>query len=119
LGCELGVVSDVKVNEVAQKVLDAAKKSLGDKLEKVVLFGSYARGDYDEDSDVNFFILANVPQEEANKWRGEIRKKLPGIDLEYDLLISLHVTGTEIFYKFRDVLPFYSNIAQEGVEIVA
>ena len=39
------------LNEVTSRVCAAAKEVLGGKLEKVVLFGSYARGDYREWSD--------------------------------------------------------------------
>ena len=38
-----------RINEITQKVLKAAKDTLGDKLDKVILFGSYARGDYDSE----------------------------------------------------------------------
>jgi len=104
-----------RINEVSQKVLQATKDILGDKLEKVILFGSYARGDFDNESDVDFFILANVPQEEATKWRRDIRKRLPGIDLDYDFFVSLHVTESHMFYNHIDILPYYRNILNEGV----
>ena len=105
------------VNEVTQKVLHAAKDILGERLEKVILHGSYARGDFNEASDVDIFILADIPQDEANRCRSSIRRLLPGIDLEYDLIISLHVTGTDVFNRFKHVTPFYKSIIREGVEI--
>jgi uncharacterized protein len=44
----------------------------------ILLFGSRARGDYDEDSDYDFLILTrnNLTGKEKQKVRGEIRKKL-------------------------------------------
>jgi len=111
-------LTDPRINAVTQKVLEAAKDSLGDKLDKVILYGSYARGDHDNESDIDFFILANVPQEEAGKWRGDIRKRLPGIGLDYDIVVSLHVTGSSIFNKYINTLPFYMNIVREGVQLV-
>ena len=107
--------TDPRVISISQKVVQAAKDTLGDKLDKVILCGSYARGDYDHESDVDFFILADVPQEEAGDRRGDIRKRMPGIDLEYDLTISLHVTGKAVFDKFIDTLPLYINVVREGV----
>ena len=38
--------SELKI--VTTTVIQEAKRLFGDKLESVVLFGSYARGDYDE-----------------------------------------------------------------------
>ena len=105
------------INEITNEVLSAAKNTLGERLEKVVLFGSYARGDYDNESDVDIFILANIPQIEADKWRREIRNNMPDLDLEYDMVISLHISCTDIFNKYRQSLPFYQNVMNEGVEI--
>ena len=110
-------MADPRINGVTQKVLDAAKNTLGDRLDKVILFGSYARGDYDSESDIDFCILANVPREEATKWRRDINKQMLGIDLEYDMLVSLHVINSSMFYNHIDILPFYKNVLLEGVEV--
>ena len=108
-------ITDPRISEISQKVLQAAKDTLGDKLDKVILYGSYARGDYNSESDIDFFISARVPQHEANKWRNDIRKKIPGLGLEYDILVSLKVTDVVIFNQYLNVLPFYSNVINEGV----
>ncbi|MCL1820420.1 MAG: nucleotidyltransferase domain-containing protein [Oscillospiraceae bacterium] len=107
--------SDTRVNEVIKKVIKAAQDTLGDRLDRVILFGSYARGDFDSESDIDFLIIAHVSQEEANKRRGDIRKRLPGIDIEYDLTVCLHVTGAEVFNRFQNILPFYQSVLREGV----
>jgi len=108
-------ITDQRIIAVSQVVLKAAKETLGDKLEKVILYGSYARGDHDHESDIDFFILADVPQDEASIQREAVRNCIPNVDLEYDINVSLHVTGKEIFNKFMNTLPFYINIVKEGV----
>ena len=92
-----------KINEITEKVTDAARKSLGEKLDQVILYGSYARGDYNEESDVDIMILADIPLRDRELERKKIRALLNHIDLEYDLLISLNVTDCETFNKF---LPY-------------
>ena len=104
-----------QIAELSQKVVQAAKDTFGEKLDKVILYGSYARGDYDEESDVDFFILADVPQEEASMWRQNMRDCIPYVDLDYDVTVSLHVTGLAIFNRFINTLPFYMNVTREGV----
>jgi uncharacterized protein len=44
----------------------------------ILLFGSRARGDYNEDSDYDFLVLTNnnLSGKEKQKVRGEIRRKL-------------------------------------------
>ena len=110
-------VTDPRINSVILEVVRAAKDTLGDRLDKVILFGSYARGDFDADSDIDICILANVPSEEETQWRRDINKLIPGIDLEYDILVSLRVINSSMFYNHINVLPFYKNVLQEGVEI--
>ena len=108
---------DLQINELSEKVLTAIIDVLGNKLDKVILYGSYARGDYDNESDIDFFILADVPQDEAGKWRSHIRDRISGIDMEYDLFVSLHVTGCEVFYRFVDILPYYANVIRDGIKL--
>ena len=67
--------------------------TLGDKLHKVILYDPYARGDYVSDSDIDFKILADVPQEEVCQWDSRIYEHLSSVGLEYDILISVGVTN--------------------------
>ena len=108
-------ITDPRVIAISQRVVQAAKDTLGDKLDKVILYGSYARGDYDQESDIDFFILADVPQEEAGDRRSDIRDSIPFIDLEFDITVSLHVTGKAVFDKYINTLPYYINVVREGV----
>jgi predicted nucleotidyltransferase len=107
------------LDRITEKVCNAAKAVLGDRLEKVILYGSYARGDYDEYSDVDIFVLADIAQEDCCKTGLNILKQIRGVSLEYDILICPHVTGSATFYRYLDVLPFYTNVLKEGVELYA
>ncbi|MCL1878027.1 MAG: nucleotidyltransferase domain-containing protein [Defluviitaleaceae bacterium] len=108
---------DPRINEVTQKVIKAAQDTLGDKLEKVILFGSYARGDFDEYSDVDFCVLAKVPNEDAWKWDNGISEKIPYLGLEHDIIVSVHVTASDLFHQYADDLPYFTNIINEGIPL--
>jgi len=107
------------LDDVTSRVCAAAKEVLGDKLKKVILYGSYARGDYDEYSDIDFFVLADIPQEECCDASSDIYDRIWEYELEQGLMISPHVTGYETFLNWRNVLPYYMNVIQEGVELYA
>lgn len=111
-------LSNPRINEVAQKVLSAARDTFGDKLNKVILFGSYARGDFDEYSDMDFFVLADVPHDEVNKWEKDIDGRIPDLWFDYDLLVSIHITSKTMFDRYFNVLPYYQSVIREGVELI-
>jgi predicted nucleotidyltransferase len=113
------VCSKAVLDRITGKVCLSAKEVLGDKLEKVYLFGSYARGDYDDESDIDIMVLADIPAADACKTGSKIYYGTERIDLEYNIVLSVHVTCSAIFHEYRDVLPYYKNVLREGVELYA
>ena len=62
------------LNYITQSVREAAQNIFADSLDKVILFGSYARGDYDSESDIDIMILLDIPAENINNHFDEIVK---------------------------------------------
>ena len=54
---------------ITQKIADEAKDRLGAKLEAVVLYGSYARGDYDDDSDIDIMVRVICTRDQLENYR--------------------------------------------------
>jgi predicted nucleotidyltransferase len=107
------------LNEITAKVARAARESLGEKLDKVILYGSYARKDNNDESDIDIMVLADIPREDQGLERNKIRDIQGYIDLDYDVVLSLNVVDCETFYRFLQVEPFNRNIMKEGVVISA
>lgn len=95
----------------------AARELLGDKLTKVILYGSYARGDYDEESDIDFALISTIPNSDIPFYNDRIGEITSRLGIKYLSVISLMIISTETFDKYRDVLPFYMNIIKEGIVI--
>ena len=47
--------------EILQIFSRSVKMILGKSLTKIIVYGSYARGDYREDSDIDIMILTTLP----------------------------------------------------------
>ena len=107
------------LDEVTGRVVQAARDSLGDRLDKVILYGSCARGDFDNESDIDIMVLAHIPHEEACRSDNELDKLANDLGYEYDVLVSLFVKDCETFYKFLPVEPFYRNVMKDGVILSA
>jgi len=111
--------SKATLNIVSERVVQAARESLGNKLDKVILYGSYARGDNNDESDIDIMVLADIPLEARSRERENIRALLGYIDLDLDVVLSLNVTDCETFNKYINDLPFYKNVVGEGVVLNA
>jgi predicted nucleotidyltransferase len=107
------------LNEITERVCRSAKDALGDKLEKVILYGSYARGDSDEYSDIDIFVLASIPQEDCCDKGLEILDCVGALALEHNILICPKVVCSATFRQYSNVLPFYMNVLKEGIELYA
>ena len=99
-----------------RKLMKELKEGLihiyGDKLKAVYLYGSYARGDYRQGSDVDVMILLS---DYRNYWE-ELRRSTElasDISLEYDVTVS-RLIMKEIQWKESD-MPVLRNIHKEGV----
>ena len=83
----------------------------GDKLKAVYLYGSYARGDYRQGSDVDVMILLS---DYKNYWDelNRTSEVMQDVSLKYDLLVS-RIFMTEEKWKRSDT-PLLRNIHQDG-----
>lgn len=100
---------------VLQELTTQIQQLLGDKLNKIVLFGSYARGDNTEWSDVDILVLTNMTPQENNAIFHELNKIFSRLGLKYDILLSLCLIDKASYDIRKEFHPFYQNIEKDGV----
>lgn len=106
------------VNEEIQKFINEVKKILGDRFKKVILYGSYSRGDYNKKSDVDIMILTDLSFEEIEEYRDKISDAAFEIELKTGIILSPVVKNIEKYNVRRKFVPFYKNVEKEGVVLV-
>ena len=72
--------------------------------EKIILFGSYARGNFTSDSDLDLFIVKDDKEESSRGIRRKIDALLRGRKFAVDLLVR---KTEEVEWNFRAQNPFY------------
>lgn len=98
-----------KYQEPVGEFVRVVLEKYGEKIENIILFGSVARGEAKEDSDIDILVVGNVSLEEL------VDVSFP-ILLEYGELISTKNMKKEHFeYLAKEGYSFVRNILREGV----
>jgi len=105
---------DPKIKRLVDQVKAFLYERYGEGIKRVILYGSYARGEATEDSDVDVLVL--VDQSLSLR---EVRDSLN--DLLYDMLLDEGelvsvVVLTEDHFEKRN-LPFMLNVRKEGITV--
>ena len=87
--------------------------------EKVFLFGSYARGDATENSDIDLLVVMNIPKLSKRKWKQQLYYNLAGIGISKDIIIVTpdeiekykDIAGTVIFPALREGKLLYEKVS--------
>lgn len=85
-----------------------------EQLEAIILYGSQARQDAKEDSDIDILVVLKSsidPYQEINKTSNFIAE----LCLKYDVVISRHFISSEKFKNNNT--PFLYNVHQEGINL--
>lgn len=112
-----GVHMPTVTSDLVKQYVELLSKIYGDHLKTVILYGSYARGDYTEDSDIDIMVLLDLSDMDIKKYRHELSGMTYDFNMDYDLEIKPIAKNKEHFNKWVDVYPFYANIEREGVKL--
>lgn len=108
------------IQEPLNELIEEIKGALGAKLSKIILYGSYARGEQTEDSDIDLMILTTLEDsEEIRQIEYKLFESAFEIEFESMLNFSIIVKNENHFNYWIPTLPFYSNINNEGVLLSA
>lgn len=104
-----------ELQKITQAVVQSVLELMEDRICKIILYGSYARGDFDTESDVDIIILLDCDEKELRNYRKRVSVLASRISLENDIEVSLLLKNRKSFEDRRVILPFYQNIENEGV----
>ena len=108
-----------KVKNVLDKYVSEVSVIYGQHLKYVLLYGSYARGDFREGSDIDIMILVDLDHDAIKSLSTKMSDMTFDINYENDLMIMPIVQNLSFFKKWVRSHPFYNNVNNEGVELYA
>jgi predicted nucleotidyltransferase len=95
------------VDEFVERVLD----KYSDRIDSIILFGSVARGEAKEESDIDILVIWKG--DEAEGWRAMTGLAFDVL-LDEEEYISVKVLGLE---DLKAENPFIKNVMREGIKI--
>lgn len=102
-----------------QQYVSGVREIYGSHLRQVILYGSYARGDFNSESDVDIMILLDLSDMDIKKYRHRLSEMTFDFNMDHDIDIK-PIAKSEAHYNMWVVnYPFYANINRDGVKIYA
>ena len=93
-----------EMQNLISEYVAAVKKIYGEHLKQVILYGSYARGDYTKDSDVDIMLLVDLDETELDTFSD-------------DIWMMPIVKNKKSFLRWSEAYPFYKNVKKEGISL--
>ena len=101
--------------DLLKNYTEGIQRIYGKSLDAVILYGSYARGDYTEDSDIDIMILLDLSDLELKAYSQKLSYMTYDFNMDYNIDIKPIAKSEAHFNKWIVNYPFYSNIHREGV----
>lgn len=105
------------INNLLGQYVEVVREIYGDRLKSVILYGSYARGDFRPDSDIDIMILADLTEMEIEEFGRQLSWSTYDFNEEHETDIKPIAKSAAHFKKWQGVYPFYTNVQQEGIEL--
>ncbi len=103
------------IHALLTQYLSEVQKIYGSHLKTVILYGSYARGDYTSDSDVDIMLLVDLKPEEIDAYSDALSEVGYEYNVNYNIWMMPVVKNLQHFKCWVEAYPFYSNVQKEGV----
>lgn len=108
-----------KIRKLLSEFAKDMHRLFGKDLSAVVIYGSYARGDYTEESDVDVMLLVKIPEDKIREYADDVSDHAFEYLMKYGIHISPVIKNEEHFNYWVDNLPYYRNVRDEGVIVHA
>lgn len=103
------------VQQIASEFKAELEKLYGDELAELILFGSHARGDFHDESDIDFAVVLKNPETRGAPEIFKISPVSTELGLKYSELISvLPISSKRLI---TSMVPVFQEIRKEGIHI--
>ena len=109
--------TESQLNSIVKIIVKSYREVFGSAVEDILLYGSYARGDYTENSDIDIVAIVHGGRIELQEKLKLLWDASAEVGLENDVIVSPTVIPYDEYIKYKQTLPYYRHIAEEGRKI--
>ena len=103
------MLSDDIKEELVQGLTEIFQRNMS----AIILYGSVARGDATDESDIDIAIVIKMEMDGQTKKR--FISWVADMDIRHERVFSIVDIQEENMEKWEKILPFYQNIRKEGI----
>ena len=108
-----------ELNIILRELAKVYSDVYGEDIVSIILYGSYARGDNNSDSDIDVVAIVKGTRADLQNKLNDVWEVSGDLELEYETILSPTVIPYDEYMKYKEDIPYYRNIEKEGVKISA
>lgn len=113
--CKGGVSMSQITQNLIEQYVSSVRNIYGSHIKQIILYGSYARGDFHKDSDVDIMVLVDLSDTQIEVYSDELAELGFEYNVNHNIWFMPIVKNVRQFDKWCAVYPFYFNVAKEGI----
>lgn len=107
-------LNDDIINKIKLEVPGMVRELMKEDLIEIVLYGSCARGDYTEDSDIDIALITKSDRVEAQRYTGELAVIATEFAMRYFVVVNFVCLPYKEFVEKKVWYAYFRNIEREG-----
>ncbi|MDO4345266.1 MAG: nucleotidyltransferase domain-containing protein [Eubacteriales bacterium] len=112
-------IKDEQMRIILSELADRLYQVYENRLKAVIVYGSVARGTETKDSDVDIMVLVDGNNAVLRAYSEKLSDVSAEISLRYLKVFSIIDISYQEYIEWKQVSPFYKNVAEEGVVLYA
>ena len=107
-------LNDETIRAVKDDVVYEVRNLMKGDLVEIILYGSCARGDYTDDSDIDIALITNCDRLEAKKYSRELAGIATKLAMKYFAVVNFVCLPFEEYSTKNKWYEYFRNIQEEG-----
>lgn len=102
------------IDRVVLEFTEMIQKNIGENVVQCRLFGSCARGDYSDYSDIDIVLLTNCNREESEQYTDVLIDIVTELAMKYFVVVNALCIPFKEYEEKKSWYDFFANIEEEG-----